>query len=90
MADGRSICTVSRAGPQHSVREGMSALLHDDSGTAHDVVRCPLDQTPIDVHSRFVMESTTGPIEHIKGRCQEGHPYCGPVFYVAEVPEERE
>ena len=47
-------------------------------------MRCPLDDSPLDVESHFVLESTTGPVAHVKGCCQEGHHYCGPVFYVAE------
>ena len=43
-----------------------------------------MDGTTIRVDERFVLESTSGPIDHVKGWCEDGHPYCGPVFYVAE------
>lgn len=47
-------------------------------------MKCPLDGTEIDVHQRFILPSTSGPMEHLKGLCKQGHHYCGPVAYVAE------
>lgn len=48
---------------------------------------CPACNAPIHVEQRFVMESTDGPIEHVKGLCARGHPVCCAVALLADEPK---
>ena len=46
--------------------------VHDDTG---EVLLCPdpVCPAPARVVDRFVLESTDGPIEHVKTHCNNGH-----------------
>jgi hypothetical protein len=52
---------------------------HDDVPTAQDdaggVIPCPhlVCPAPARVVDRFVLDSTDGPIEHVKTHCHNGH-----------------
>ncbi|HEY6423759.1 MAG TPA: hypothetical protein VIY28_11035 [Pseudonocardiaceae bacterium] len=40
-----------------------------------NVTACPGCALPAIVSDRFTLESTDGPIEHVRTRCIAGHPY---------------
>ena len=44
-----------------------------------DTTTCPECGAPAEVTDRFVLESTDGPIEHAKIRCDRGHWFLLPV-----------
>jgi len=46
---------------------------------------CPQEACglPSEVLDRFVMESTDGPVEHVKVRCLGGHFFCTPLYLLA-------
>ncbi len=43
-----------------------------------ELVDCPECGLPAEVLDRFVLESTDGPIEHVKIRCIKGSPFLMP------------
>lgn len=50
-----------------------------------EIVECPYPcDKPADVIQRYVLESTDGPIEHIKTWCLRGHFFNGPVSMLAK------
>lgn len=49
-----------------------------------DRTSCPECGEPARVESRFVLESTDGPIEHCKVRCPHGHWFLLPVSMLAD------
>ena len=42
---------------------------------------CPCGM-PVEVHDRYVLESTTGPIEHVSGICAVGHRFSCSIDYM--------
>lgn len=50
-----------------------------------DVVDCPECGLPAEVTSRFTLESTDGPVEHVRIRCIRGISFLMPT-YMLEAP----
>ena len=48
-----------------------------------ELTHCPDCGLPAEVVHRAVLQSTDGPIEHVKTRCVTGHWYMTPVGYAA-------
>ena len=46
---------------------------------AIELVGCPECDQPAEILRRFVLESTDGPLEHVRIRCLVGHGYFMPV-----------
>jgi hypothetical protein len=49
-----------------------------------DTTRCPECGLEARVEQRHVLESTDGPVEHAKTRCERGHWFWLPVAMLAE------
>jgi hypothetical protein len=47
-----------------------------------DTVACPECSQPAEVQWRTILESTSGPVEHLKIRCVAGHCFFLPASYV--------
>lgn len=55
-----------------------------------ETVKCPVCMFDAEVIERFVLESTDGPVEHIKILCPQGHGYRMPtalLFGLYEIGE---
>ena len=46
------------------------------------MVTCPDCGLPAEVVDRFVLDSTNGPVEHIRIRCAAGSPFLIPTSYL--------
>ncbi len=52
-----------------------------------DVITCPTCGLPAEVLQRFVLESTSGPMEHAAIRCVERHVYRLPLAMLEPVAQ---
>jgi hypothetical protein len=52
--------------------------------TLIDTVACPECGQNAEVQWRTILESTDGPVEHVKTRCVAGHCFFLPVSYVSQ------
>ncbi len=59
--------------PQHLTAEPDHDLI------AIEITGCPVCEHPAEILRRFVLESTDGPLEHVKIRCLIGHGFLMPV-----------
>jgi hypothetical protein len=50
-----------------------------------ELTNCPDCALPAEVHGRFVLASTDGPVEHLRIRCVRGHVFTLPVFLLEQV-----
>lgn len=51
-----------------------------------ELVGCPECQTTAEIVDRFVLESTDGPVEHVKVRCARGHWFMMQAERLATAP----
>lgn len=50
-----------------------------------ELTGCPACDQPTEILRRFVLESTGGPIEHVKIRCLLGHGFVMPVAMLRDL-----
>jgi len=52
-----------------------------------ELVGCPQCDQTAEIISRRVLESTAGPIEHVRIRCLFGHAFCMPVALLHDLTQ---
>lgn len=57
---------------------------HSSPEVVVDTVECPDCGLAAEVQWRTTMQSTSGPVEHLKIRCAAGHCFFLPASYVAQ------
>ena len=54
-----------------------------------DMTTCPECGAPAEITQRSALESTSGPVEHVKLRCVRRHWFLMPTFLLAEYHQQR-
>ncbi|HZO28349.1 MAG TPA: hypothetical protein VFH48_20420 [Chloroflexota bacterium] len=60
--------------------------LEVDGPAGEDVVTCPECEQPAAVERRAQLDSTDGPVEHLKIRCLDRHSLFLPAYMLADHP----
>jgi len=75
----------------HHIPDRPAVLAHPSSYRVEpptiELAGCPACDQPAEIINRVVLESTSGPIEHVRIRCLFGHAFFMPVRLLHDLAE---